>query len=210
MTRAFEDVFGVPDAFGSIAMPGRTDAWILSGAASAHGISSGAPGLARFRGAYLAHLACELKRPSPGKRKGLMPGVRALLDRLVGRDHIFLGLLTGNYEEGARLKLEYFDLWRYFRCGAFGDATPDRNRLLPQALARVEACGGPAAGASEVVIVGDTPLDVAVAVAGGVRSIAVATGSHGVEELKAAGADVVFDTLADTDAVIDAIDRLRC
>jgi phosphoglycolate phosphatase len=209
MARAFEDVFGISDAFGGIAMAGRTDAWILSGAASAHGISAAPPHVAQFRNAYLVHLARELHAPSPGKRKGVMPGVRALLDRLRTQDDAYLGLLTGNYEEGARLKLEYFNLWDYFRCGAYGDEALDRNELLPAALARIESFGGPSVSASQVVIVGDTPFDIAVAIGGGARSIAVATGSHGVEELKAAGADVVFDTLADTDAVLDAINRRR-
>lgn len=205
MSYAFEEIFGVRGAFDSVAMPGRTDAWILSGAASAHGILPDASGLARFRAVYLVHLARELERPAPDKRKGVMPGVRPLLDALATRDEAYLALLTGNYEESARLKLEHFDLWRYFRCGAYGDEVPDRNALLPEALARVETCGGPVVPASEVVIIGDTPLDIACAAAGGARSIAVATGSHGVEELQAAGADVVFETLTDTNAVIGAI-----
>ena len=72
-----------------------------------------------------------------------MPGVRELLDALAPRDDVYLALLTGNYEAGARLKLEYFDLWKYFPCGAFGDDAPHRNVLVPKALARVAACGGP-------------------------------------------------------------------
>ena len=57
-----------------------------------------------------------------------MPGVRELLDALAARDDVYLALLTGNYEGGARIKLEYFDLWRYFRCGAFGDDAPRSQR----------------------------------------------------------------------------------
>ena len=95
-----------------------------------------------------------------------MPGVSPLLDALARRDDVFLALLTGNYEEGARLKLEHFDLWRYFPCGAFGDTTHDRNGLLPEALARVAVCGGPRADPADAVIIGDTPLDVAVAARG--------------------------------------------
>ena len=63
-----------------------------------------------------------------------MPGVRDLLDALAERDDVYLALLTGNYEAGAQLKLEHFDLWRYFRCGAFGDGAADRNGLVPKAL----------------------------------------------------------------------------
>src|SRR5206468_7152537 len=114
MTRAFEELFGVPDAFRGIPMPGRTDSWILTDAALAHNIP--AIELSRFRDVYLAHLGAELERPGP--RKGVMPGVRALLDTLVVRDDVYLALLTGNYEGAARVKLQYFDLWRYLRCGA--------------------------------------------------------------------------------------------
>src|SRR5205823_2634014 len=118
-----------------------------------------------------------------------------LLDRLVESGEPYLALLTGNYKEAARTKLEYFDLWRYFRCGAFGDDAPDRNGLLPKALAAIRTCGGPDALPSETVVVGDTPLDVACAAASGARSIAVATGGYDVDALRAAGADVVFEDL---------------
>ena len=74
MTRAFEDLFAIADAFRGIPMAGRTDAWILSEAAAAHGIPAGSSGLARFPQLYAQHLEREL--PHPGPRKGLMPGVR--------------------------------------------------------------------------------------------------------------------------------------
>ncbi len=165
MNRAFEDLFAVPDAFGGIPMPGRTDAVILSDAAAAHAVPPA--DLARFPDRYVAHLAAEIVKPGP--KKGVMPGVRPLLDALASRDDAYLALLTGNYERAARLKLEYFDLWRYFRCGAFGDGAPDRNHLLPKALARVREEGGPAVPASQSVVIGDTPLDVACAAAAGAR-----------------------------------------
>ena len=203
MSLAFEELFAITDAFRGIPMAGRTDAWILSDAAVAHGLPPDSSGLADFPAIYARHLERELAHPGP--RKGLMPGVRELLDALSPRDDAYLALLTGNYEAGAKLKLEYFDLWRYFQCGAFGDDAPDRNGLLPRAVARAAACGGPSVQPSEAIIIGDTPLDVACAKAGGARSIGVATGSHSVAQLRDAGADVVFDDLTDTDAVIAAL-----
>jgi phosphoglycolate phosphatase-like HAD superfamily hydrolase len=201
MSLAFEEIFAVRDAFAGIGMPGRTDSWILADAAAMHGIPAGSPDLARFREIYLRHLVRELEHPGP--RKGVMPGVPALLDALVQREEVYLALLTGNYEEAARIKLEYFDLWGYFRCGAFGDDAPDRNRLLGRALARVGACGGPAVPASQVVVIGDTPLDVQCAAAGGARSLAVATGNYDVRALAAAGADMVVQDLSDAGRVLD-------
>src|SRR5476649_2882789 len=75
MARAFEDLYGVRDAFSGVPFNGRTDAWIIAQAAAAHGIA--APDLAKFKPLYLQYLADEL--PQPGPRKGIMPGVRELL-----------------------------------------------------------------------------------------------------------------------------------
>jgi phosphoglycolate phosphatase-like HAD superfamily hydrolase len=204
MTLAFEEVFAVPNAFQGIPMAGRTDTWILNDAAATHGIPQGSPDFARFGEVYLRHLAIELGKPGVA-RKGLMPGVRELLDALAPRDDVYLALLTGNYEAGARLKLEYFDLWRYFPCGAFGDDAPHRNGLVPKALARVAECGGPSFAAADAVVIGDTPLDVGCAAFAGARSLAVATGSHSVGDLRDAGADAVLQDLADTDEVLRVI-----
>ena len=205
MSLAFEEIFSIADAFLGIPMAGRTDAWILADAAAAHGIPQDSPGLARFPDVYIRHLATEILNKGP--RYGIMPGIPSLLDALADRDDVYLALLTGNYEAGARLKLEHFDLWRYFPCGAFGDGAADRNGLVPKALARVSEFGGPVFAASDAIVIGDTPLDVACAKAGGARSIAVATGNHTVDELRGAGADVVFEDLSDTQAVLTEIWR---
>lgn len=205
MTRAFDELFSVPDAFHNLPMAGRTDTAILWHAATAHAIPP--VELSRFHDVYLGHLKLEIDRPGP--RKGIMPGVRELLDALASRGDAYLALLTGNYRRAARLKLEYFDLWRYFPCGAFGDDALERNQLLPRVLARVRDCGGPAAHPENSVVIGDTPLDVACAAAAGARSLAVATGSHSVDQLRASGADVVFSDLGDTDAVLQALENLK-
>ncbi|MEO8255933.1 MAG: HAD family hydrolase [Acidobacteriota bacterium] len=200
MALAFEDLFAIPNAFQHIEMPGRTDSWILSDAVAAHGTPWAVDDRTRFREVYLEHLRREIEQP--GARKGVMPGIRPLLDRLDRRDDVYLALLTGNYEEAARIKLEYFDLWRYFRCGAFGDDAPDRNGLLPKAMAAIRKCGGPEVDSVDVVVIGDTPLDVACAAASGARSLAVATGGFDVATLRAAGADVAMQDLTDTPEVL--------
>ncbi len=203
MSEAFAELFAIRDAFAGVSMAGRTDAGILADAVAAHGIRADAPELARFPTIYAQHLTRELDKPGP--RKGIMPGIRPLLDALAARDDVHLALLTGNYEACAQLKLEYFDLWRYFRGGAFGDNAPDRNRLLPRAVAHVASCGGPTVEARDAIVIGDTPLDVACARASSARSIAVATGNFSVHELQSAGADLVFADLGDTDAVLRAL-----
>ena len=198
MARAFKDLFGISDAFRNIPMAGRTDTWILSSAAAAHGVLPSA--LPAFHNAYLAYLERELEPPNP--RKAVMPGIRPLLDTLALRNDTYLALLTGNYQKAARLKLEHFDLWRYFPCGAFADDAADRNSLLPKALERIRACGGPAVRSADVIVVGDTPHDVACALAAGARPVGVATGSFCVQQLRDSGAETVFEDLSDTESFL--------
>lgn len=198
MARAFEELFAIADGFRDIPMAGRTDTWILSNAAAAHGILP--EDLTRFHDTYVTHLERELDPPNP--RKLIMPGVRPLLDALASRDDVYLALLTGNYQKAARLKLEHFDLWRYFQCGAFADDAPDRNSLVPKAMERIRACGGPAVSPADVIVIGDTPHDVACARIAGARGVGVATGPFSVEQLRESGAEKVFEDLSDTSAFL--------
>lgn len=209
MTLALRDVLGVEDGFDGIPMPGRTDQIILLDALERGGHPNDAALIQEFQMRYLKHLSREIEHPAPGKLKGVMPGVRALLDALNGRDDVFLALLTGNYSAAARIKLETFDLWKYFRCGAFGEDAHDRNALVPVAVSRARERGLPNIPAEQVIVIGDTPLDVACARAARARPIAVATGGVDEETLRASGADVVFTDLSDTQAVLDAIMKWR-
>jgi phosphoglycolate phosphatase-like HAD superfamily hydrolase len=204
--RAFRDVFEYADGLTSVSMAGRTDAWIVAQMAALHGREIDDTRLRQFRDVYVHYLTEEIARPGP--RKGILPGVRALLDELTDHGESYLALLTGNFRDGARIKLEYFNLWHYFGAGAFGDDSHDRNGLLWKAMAAVEEAGGPHVRPSEVIIIGDTPLDVAVAVAGGARSIAVATGSYDVTTLLESGADIALPDLSDRRAVLEALKRL--
>lgn len=205
MARAFEELFAIPDGFRNIPMAGRTDTAILSNAAAAHGILPA--DLAPFHDVYLAHLERELIPPNP--RKLVMPGVRALLDALGSRADVYLALLTGNYQKAARLKLEHFDLWRYFPCGAFADDSPDRNTLVPKAMDRIRASGGPDVPPGDVVVIGDTPHDVACAHVAGARGIGVATGPFSVAQLHESGAEIVFEDLSDTSAFLRLLEPRR-
>jgi phosphoglycolate phosphatase-like HAD superfamily hydrolase len=198
MNRAFDDLFGIANAFDGIQMAGRTDRWILDDAAARAGVDLNGENLERFQQRYLARLAETLLEPAP--EKGVLPGVHDLLATLGARDDVLPGLLTGNCEQGARIKLEHFDLWKFFRCGAYGDDVTDRNQLFDVAIRRAEAYGWPRVPPQDVVIVGDTVLDVACARAAGARSIAVATGPSDADTLRQSGADVVMHDLADLDA----------
>ncbi len=203
MTRAFEAVFGVPDAFQGIPMAGRTDQAILLEALARCGAERDGGRLEAFRNLYVAILGEEIQRPSPGRR--MMPGVHPLLEALAARREVVVGLVTGNYADAARVKLAHFDLARYFPWGAFGDDAPERDALVPIALARAAAAGVSVPPPHRIFVVGDTPSDVACAHAAGVRALAVATGPYDPAALRASGADEVFQDLADTAAVLDAL-----
>ena len=212
MNRACEELVGHPDALAGIPVAGRTDRIILTDvvARAGHALDDGL--LERLRDRYISHLRDEIERPgrtqsfeSLGPRggvKAVMPGIRELLDVLEQRDDVFLGLLTGNFQAGARIKLEHFDLWRYFRCGAYGDDAADRNELVPFALERARRCGLPDLAPEHILVVGDTPHDVACARAVGATPVGVATGGFTVEQLRDSGADIVFRDLSGTNEFV--------
>jgi phosphoglycolate phosphatase-like HAD superfamily hydrolase len=199
MTRAFERIVGHARALEDIPVAGRTDWVILADAVQRVGGELDEELFGRLRDEYLARLREEIELPGHGV-KAVMPGVRELLDRLHARADVWLGLLTGNFVEGARIKLEHFDLWKYFRFGAFGDDAADRNRLVPFAIERARREGFPDVPVDRVLVVGDTPHDVACALAVGAIPVGVATGSSRVDDLRRSGADIVFEDLSDAEA----------
>jgi phosphoglycolate phosphatase-like HAD superfamily hydrolase len=203
MNLAFEDLFGVTGAFDAIQMAGRTDKGILEEGARLAGVDLSNGNFERFRERYFVRLREALPRPGPSK--GVLPGVEALLHALSARADVFPALLTGNCEEGARIKLEYFELWRFFRCGAFGDDVTDRNHLFDIAMVRAQACGLSVVNPRDALVVGDTVLDIACARAAGARSVGVATGPSDVATLRAAGADVVLEDLSDTPRFLELL-----
>jgi phosphoglycolate phosphatase len=199
MNRACEELVGHTRALEGIPVAGRTDRIILADVMSRLGRPLDEDLLWQLRDRYIACLAQEIHHPGQGV-KAVLPGVQELLDRLVARDDIVLGLVTGNFEAGARVKLGHFDLWRYFRFGAFADDAADRNHLVPFAVDRARGCGLPDVPASHVLVVGDTPHDVACARATGAVAIGVATGPFTARDLADSGADVVFEDLRDAEA----------
>jgi phosphoglycolate phosphatase len=156
---------------------------------------------------YVDHLRAELAKPTQTTQ--LMAGIVELLDALrplEAAGGALVGLLTGNLAPGAALKLRSAGLDpERFRVGAYGSDSATRADLPGVAAERAAALTGRTFAGPDVVIVGDTPQDVACGRPIGARSVAVATGFYDVAALRAAGATYVFETLADTAAVLDAI-----
>lgn len=198
--------YGASDAWGEIRFDGKTDPQILREllAAAGHDPTLPPQRLAELGRAYVALLERELA--VPGHRSTVLPGIPELLNEVEATRGAVLGLLTGNFVEGADLKLRSagIDPIR-FRVGAYGSDSAVRAELPPVAAERSAAHFGRVPTGHDVVIVGDTPSDVTCGRSIGARAIGVATGSYSVHELRAAGAVAAFETLADTEAVLAAI-----
>jgi phosphoglycolate phosphatase-like HAD superfamily hydrolase len=196
MARAGRELYAREIDWDSIDPSGGLDPLIFTEATRRSGIEPTAEEHTAFQELYVRLLPEELARHP--ERLRLMPGIPELLDGLRRQGDILLGLLTGNFERTARLKIEAAGLlWDAFAVGAFGDEAPTRPELVPVARARVEERYGRPVPPENLVIVGDTPKDVECARENGCRVLAVATGRHSVEELRAAGADRAVEELTD-------------
>jgi phosphoglycolate phosphatase-like HAD superfamily hydrolase len=205
MNRAGESVLGLANLLDGVPVAGRTDWIILHDALKNAGHDLDEELFERMREAHHDFLREEILLPGDGV-KDVMPGIRELLPLLRSRDDVALGLLTGNFEEAARIKLGHFDLWDYFRCGAFGDDAADRNALVPFAVDRARACGLGDFDYADVIVIGDTPSDVACANAVGAVPVAVATGTYTVDQLRKTGAEIVLDDLSDIESFVRMIE----
>jgi phosphoglycolate phosphatase len=189
---AFEKVFSIEEAFHGISMAGKTDTQIIKEGLIKHGLTTDG-NLGAVIDSYLKHLRKEINND----RKHVKPGVHEILGKLSFMKDAALGLLTGNLEPGARIKLEPFNLNKHFPAGAFGSDDEDRNRLLPIAIKRFEELYQQKIGHDECVVIGDTPLDVHCAKIYGAMCIGVATGPYPIDTLIEAGADHVVKDLSD-------------
>jgi phosphoglycolate phosphatase len=127
-------------------------------------------------------------------------GIEAALALVAGRDNFAVGLGTGNVEAGARLKLAPVGLNDHFSFGGYGSDHRDRPKLIAIGADRGAARLGLPREECRVVVIGDTPKDIAAAQAIGAESIAVGTGSYTPEKLLAAGATFAFADLTDPGA----------
>jgi phosphoglycolate phosphatase len=136
-------------------------------------------------GCYLGHLA-DTVAESDGYH--VIPGIEELLPRLVEQG-VLLGVVTGNIESAAHIKLARGDLNRYFAFGGYGSDSRDRTELTKKALERGGEISGKPLDHDQTLAVGDTPRDVRAGHGAGIHVVGVATGSYSVEELNDAGAD---------------------
>ncbi len=231
MRRAILDVYGVEGELGDYSFHGRTDPGIIRdladlwGAGDPEAVFAGHEGemqpqvmhdLAESLGTpddliddlvdvcierYLELIAREIAEG----RVDLLPGIKELVTALAADRRALVGLVTGNVEEGARIKLTPTGLYPLFKVGAYGSDSAHRPELPAVAVTRAEALTGRRYAGKDVVVIGDTPADVECGAGIGVTSVAVATGRHGAEELAAYAPDHLFTDFSDWRAAYAAI-----
>jgi phosphoglycolate phosphatase len=193
--------FGLEGATSGVVFDGMTDLAIVRAILEPRG-RGGERNLQRLIQAYLEHLPRTVAEAS-GYR--VLEGVVETLDYLEKKGRLY-ALATGNVVEGARIKLERGGLWGRFPTGGFGSDAEERVQIVKTALERARKLLGD--DSAQAVVVGDTPRDVRAACGAGLPALAVASGRFSVAELKAAGAELVLESLCQPEVWLERLDRI--
>lgn len=201
---AFAETFDLgetPVLAGRVRFSGELDPVIHRRIARLLGISDQRLAHARERllASYLTHLQAAVG--IPGKSR-VLPGVLPLLARLAETPDLRLGLVTGNLEAGARIKLALHDLNHFFPSGGFGEDGPDRAAVARVAVSRVAAGSTVPVKPDLVTIIGDSERDVECGRRNGYRTLAVVSGWTSREELAAEKPDHLVENLVATDELL--------
>ena len=196
--RALKTVFGLDDDIQYINFAGNTDLNVLQQVMEKHGRTLTDDDRRRF----FERMPVDLAQTAGEAELVIYPGVKVLLEKLSANERVLLGLVTGNVEACARIKLWQFDLHGHFVLGAFGDDHADRTEIAHLAMKRVRDSLKPGQEIGALFLVGDTPFDITAAKSIQAKSIAVATGKFDVNALRAADADHVLADLSDTPQVL--------
>ncbi len=204
MLLALEDMFGAANGLSGISFAGRTDPLILREALDCYGLSWSQRIEDEFKASYLQNLATMIKTDCAGQ--DIKPGIESVLLTAHERADIVLALLTGNWHQGAHIKLSHFGLFDFFEFGAYSDDSYIRSELPPVAAQRFHQLKGTRIDPGDVYVIGDTPLDVECARPFGAKAVAVATGHFTTTQLQAARPDYLFSDLSDTSAFFEMLD----
>lgn len=202
--RALSEVFALQQDLPNIVMSGKTDPQICQEMMELLGFESHHihNNLEETFKRYINYLESEIKSTA-GFR--LHDGVVSLIEALSVNENAHLGLLTGNIEPGARIKLQPFALNHYFSMGAYGSDSADRMQLPSIAVSRAKEIFGVNFSPRQIIIIGDAVNDIACAKGYGAVSIAVNTGRTSWTELEALQPDYLFTSLSDTKQLLEAI-----
>jgi phosphoglycolate phosphatase-like HAD superfamily hydrolase len=199
---ALEAVYGYHTELRRYDFSGRTDPQITHMVLGDAGLSAEAIDAAMPR--LWEHYLAALERSAPGRVR-VLAGVRPLLETLAGDGRVMLGLLTGNIEPGARVKLGNAALNDFFPFGAFGSDSARREELPPIAVERASQFAGRHFSGRDVVIIGDSIYDVRCGVPHSATTIAIASGKTAEEKLRAENPDYLFASSEQLDEIVAAI-----
>jgi phosphoglycolate phosphatase len=178
--RAFEAEFGIADGTERLKFAGRTDVSLVREFFSHHDIEPSREHFDRF---FRTYLVC-LERIIVECEGEICPGIPETLESLRKAPHApLLGLLTGNLRRGAEIKLSHYKLWHEFTIGGFADDHEERDHIAAIAARRGGEHLKENLRGEEVLVIGDTPLDIRCARAIGAKVLAVGTGGVSLEEL---------------------------
>lgn len=183
---------GVDEILPKLQLSGRTDPAIITDMLTMHGIEPTPQAMEALKATYLRHLPESLKTTTGA----ILPGISGILKELSKRSDVALGLLTGNVRAGASIKLKHFGIWDHFGFGGYGDHHLDRDDVAREAFSQVQQRYNGRVKRSDILVIGDTPMDVKCARAIGAKAIAVATGWHTVEELQGSEPDLLVKDLS--------------
>ena len=201
MEAAIQSEFKANPSVEGIYTVGRTDRAILDDLFAHHGIEHSETTWKRFLDAYLGHLPQYL-----AKLDGLvLPGIRTLLKQLAEREDVAVGLLTGNYRQSARIKLEHYELVDYFEFGGFGDVHFNRDDVARDAMQEVHRHLNGSISKERVWVIGDTPADVRCGRAVGANVVAVGTGVFSREDLEPTPPDYYFDDFSNPQSLLSLL-----
>lgn len=190
-TMALAETFGWTDELQYIQFAGATDLDVLRQICRRHDHACTPSDEHRF----FVNLPKHLQRATDSSSLTVLPGVRDLIERLSANPSYLVGLVTGNIESCAQIKLEVAGLHGEFLIGAFGHEHADRMEIAKLALARAQAHLGKNRFLGERFLIGDTPADIQAAHTIGAKAIAVATGHYSIDDLRQANANLAVGGL---------------
>lgn len=201
---ALETIYNLPEAsHDEIDLRGMIDSQILIEITKLHGITE-EDAKQKLPQAMKAMVHYFERHKETGNHI-LLDGVTDILQKLTDK-HIPIGLLTGNVEEIGWGKMELAGIRKYFSFGAFGNEALKRAELIPVAHKKLEILLQKKIPLKQLVIIGDTPLDIACAKTGGIDIIAVATGKFSKEELANLEPNLVIDSLNEKEKIMKFLD----
>jgi phosphoglycolate phosphatase len=189
---AFDELYGEPADIGAFTDAGMTDPEV--GRRTFIAVLGREPGRREFARLLERRLHYLHQTVTESSEYRVLPGVDALLAKLMD-DGVMLGLVTGNVEAAAHIKLHRGRLNRFFSFGGYGSDASDRGELTRIALRRAALVYGESVEHDQAMSVGDTPLDVTGAHAAGIQCVGVASHHYTVDQLREAGADYVQASL---------------